>query len=132
MAHAGALKFFIDECLSPTLARRLNELGIDAFHPLDVRKRGQPDHVVLKRCIDEDRVLVTENARDFRGLVGRAEVHPGLIIFPSIDREGTWRLMELVLSYLARQDDPRNYMFNRALEVDEHGTIEDHELPQRR
>lgn len=129
MARIGALKFFIDECLSPTLARRLNERGIDAFHPLDVGKRGHPDHVVLKQCIEEDRILVTENAQDFRGLMGRKDMHPGLIIFPSIDREGTWQLLEAVLSYLARQPDPRDYMFNRVLEVDEDETIRDHQLP---
>ncbi|MFI5023332.1 MAG: DUF5615 family PIN-like protein [Alphaproteobacteria bacterium] len=47
------MKFFIDECLSPLLARRLNERDIEALHPLDVGRRGEPDHVVLRRCIEE-------------------------------------------------------------------------------
>jgi hypothetical protein len=72
---------------------------------------------------------VTENARDFRKLVGRVEMHPGLIILPSIDREGTWRLMELVLRELEKQGNGRDYMFNRVLEVGEDGRIHSYNLP---
>jgi predicted nuclease of predicted toxin-antitoxin system len=94
------VKFFIDECLSPALARRLNELGFDAFHPLDIGRRGEPDHIVFMRCIAEDRIVITENARDFRGLVGQADMRPGLVILPSIDRAGTLRLLDQVLRFL--------------------------------
>ena len=83
------MRLFIDECLSPALARLLNQSGEpDAIHPLDVGRRGAPDHVVVQRCLSEDRVIVTENARDFRALLAGAELHPGLIILPAIDREG--------------------------------------------
>lgn len=123
------MRFFIDECLSPVLAVRLNERGIDAYHPLHRGQRGDPDHVVLACCVAEDRIIVTENARDFRALLGREAMHPGLIVFPSIDREGTWRLMETVLSYLRLEADPRDYMFNRVLEVDAEGTIRSYRLP---
>ena len=124
------MKFFVDECLSPALARRLNDLGFDAFHPLDVGRRGELDHTVLNRCVDEDRILITENARDFRGLVGRVDVHPGLIILPSISRQGTLRLLEVVLEFLGRASDPRDYMFNRVIEVSENATIQDYNLPR--
>jgi hypothetical protein len=50
--------------------------------------------------IEEDRILITENARDFRGLVGRTDMHPGLIILPSISRAGTLRLLDEVLHFL--------------------------------
>ncbi|MBX9841731.1 MAG: DUF5615 family PIN-like protein [Xanthobacteraceae bacterium] len=123
------MKFFIDECLSPILAKRLNERGIDAFHPLNVGRRGEQDHTVLTRCLEEDRILVTENAQDFRRLIGRVEMHPGLVVLPSIDREGTWRLLNAVLDFLDRQEKPRDYMFNRVLEVSEDGTIIACQLP---
>jgi predicted nuclease of predicted toxin-antitoxin system len=126
------VKFFVDECLSPAAARRLNELGFDAFHPLDVGRRGELDHTVLRRCVDEDRILITENARDFRGLVGRVDVHPGLVIIPSISRAGTLRLLEAVLHFLAQQADPRDYMFNRVVEVSEDGAIAAYLLPVQR
>ena len=123
------MKFFVDECLSPVLARRLNTLGIDAFHPLDVGRRGERDDMVLARCVAEDRTLITENAKDFRGLVGRLDVHPGLIVFPAIDREGTWRLLSAVVDFLVQQENPRDYMFNRVLEICEDGTIRSSQLP---
>ena len=119
------VRLFIDECLSPQIALRLNETGLhDAVHPLHVGRRGEPDHLVLVRCIDEDRVIVTENARDFRRLVNDVELHPGLIILPSVDREGTQRLLEVALAFVQQQGEPMNVMVNRVLEIDASGTIE--------
>jgi predicted nuclease of predicted toxin-antitoxin system len=74
------LKLLIDECLSPQLARRLAAGGRDAVHVQDRKRLGAPDHEILRVCVDEDRTLVTQNAEDFRGLVGRTELHPGLVI----------------------------------------------------
>ena len=65
------MKLFIDECLSPELARRLNDSGLlEAIHPRDYGRLGEPDHIVLRRCLDEDRTIVAQNARDFRKLIG--------------------------------------------------------------
>ena len=118
------VKLFIDESLSPLLAQRLNETGsFDAVHPLHVGRRGEPDHRVLERCIAEDRIIVTQNARDFRKLVGRTELHPGLIILPSIDREGTWSLLLAAIANLKERGDPMDIMLNHVLEVTPSGTI---------
>jgi len=88
------VRLFIDECLSPQLAMRLNATGRhDAVHPLHIGRRGEPDHRILASCIAEDRVIVTQNGRDFRRLAGSAELHPGLIILPSLGRERTWTLL---------------------------------------
>jgi predicted nuclease of predicted toxin-antitoxin system len=118
------VKLFIDECLSPQLAVRLNATGrYDAVHPLHVGRRGEPDYRVLERCIAEDRVIVTENARDFRRLVGKTELHPGLIILPAIDREGTWKLLQAALAFIKDHGEPRDVMVNHVLEVDESGVM---------
>jgi hypothetical protein len=50
-------------------------------------------------------------------LVGRAELHPGLIILPSIDREGTWRLLQAAIAFLERRGEPMDIMLNHVLEV---------------
>jgi len=127
------VKLFIDECLSPQLATRLNATGrYDAVHPLHVGRRGEPDHRVLQRCIAEDRVIVTENARDFRRLVGRVQVHPGLIILPAIDREGTWMMLRSALAFLEARGNPADDMVNHILEVDESGAIAFVPLPSSR
>ena len=118
------MKLFIDECLSPQLATRLNATGLyDAVHPRHVGRRGAPDHRVLEWCIAEDRVIVTENARDFRRLIGRVQVHPGLIILPAIDREGTWTLLRTALAFLEARGNAADAMVNHVLEVDESGAI---------
>jgi len=113
------VRVFIDECLSPALARRLNESGEhDAIHPLDVGRRGEPDHIVLRRCLSEDRVIVTENARDFRALLATVDLHPGLIILRAIDRDGTWRLLIKVIDFLIARGDPMQIMVNHVAEID--------------
>ena len=118
------MKLFIDECLSPQLAARLNATArYDAVHPLHVGRRGEPDHRVLAWCIAEDRVIVTENARDFRRLVGNTELHPGLIILPAIDREGTWVLLQAALAFIEDRGKPVDVMVNQVLEVDESGAM---------
>ncbi len=113
------MRFFIDECLSPSLARLLNESGEhEAVHPLNVGMRGKPDHIIVQRCLSEDRVIVTENARDFRALLAGAELHPGLIILPSTARERTWRLLRKVVDFLNARGDPMKIMVNHVVEID--------------
>ncbi|WP_018290065.1 DUF5615 family PIN-like protein [Verrucomicrobium sp. 3C] len=96
---------------------------------LHIGQRAQPDHKVLEKCIAEDRILVTQNARDFRRLVGNAELHPGLIILPSVDREGTWRLLESALGFLETKGKPEDAIVNHVLEVDTSGAITFSPLP---
>jgi predicted nuclease of predicted toxin-antitoxin system len=112
------VRLFIDECLSPSIATRLNETGRhDAVHPLHLARRGEPDHQILARCTAEDRVIVTENARDFRQLVAGADLHPDLMILPSIDRDGSWRSLQAAIAFIEARGDPMNEMVNHVLEI---------------
>jgi len=116
------VRLFIDECLSPQLALRLKEEGQhDAIHPRDMGRLGEPDHVVLARCLDEDRAIVTENAVDFRKLVARQDVHPGLIILPSVSRERSFSLLVDGLAHLASQGEPSDVIVNHVLEIGKDG-----------
>jgi predicted nuclease of predicted toxin-antitoxin system len=118
------VRLFIDECLSPRLALALNATGRhEAVHPLHIGRRGDPDHRVLERCIAEDRVIVTENARDFRRLVGKTDIHPGLIILPALDRKRTWALLQAAVAYIEDRGPPMDVMVNHVLEVDESGEM---------
>ena len=65
-----------------------------------------------------DRVIVTEHARDFRMLLGRVDLHPGLIILPAIDREGTWHMLRTVIDFLTARGDPMKIMVNHVIEID--------------
>jgi predicted nuclease of predicted toxin-antitoxin system len=112
------VRLFIDESLSPLLATRCNEPGRhDAVHPLHIGRRGEPDHRVLTLCISEDRVIVTQNARDFRRLVSKAEVHSGLIILPFATRDVTWELLQAAITCLETKGDPMDVMVNHMLVV---------------
>jgi predicted nuclease of predicted toxin-antitoxin system len=80
------VRFFIDVCISPLLSQHLNRDGLhDVIHPRDRGRLRELDHVVFARAIKEDRIIA-ENADDFRKLAGGVDVHPGLIILPSIAR----------------------------------------------
>jgi hypothetical protein len=100
------VKLFIDESLSPRIAERLNKTGMhDAIHPLHVGRRA------------------IQNARDFRRLTGKAKIHPGLIIVPPVDREGTWCFLQTAIAYLAAKGEAADVIVNHVLEVDESGRI---------
>ena len=75
------MRLFIDECLSPQLARHLNATGEhDAIHP-------------------------------------REEVHPGLILLPSVARELSLGLLTKAIAYLETLGRPSDVMVNHVLDV---------------
>lgn len=124
------MRLFIDECLSPQIARELNASGQHvAEHPLDFGGRGDSDHRVLQRCVAHELVIVTENARDFRVLVGAEELHPGLIILPCVGRERSFALLQAAIDYLETTGNPMDAMVNHVLEVDAEGAIRYYPLP---
>lgn len=119
------MRLFIDECLSPEIARRLNGTGLHlAEHPLDFGGRGAPDYRVLQRCIERGLVIVTENAFDFSALVGAEEIHPGLIVLPCVGRERSFALLQAAIDFLESMDDEAmDVMINHVIEVDVEGAI---------
>lgn len=118
------MRLFIDECLSPQIARVLNQSGKHvAQHPLDFGGRGAPDHRVLERCIAHELVIVTENARDFRALIRTEAIHPGLIILPCVGRQRSVALLHAAIEYLETMGNPMDAMVNHVLEVDNTGAF---------
>ena len=77
----------------------------------------------------EDRIIVTENAIDFRKLVGREEIHPGLIILPSVRRDDAQRLLDEAIDHLESLGTPSDVMVNHVLEVSQDGAFQLFELP---
>jgi hypothetical protein len=90
---------------------------------------AKPDHVVVVRCIAEDRVIVTENAVDFRKLVARQYIHPGLIILPSVSRAESLRLLTDALIWLAARGNDSDLIVNHILEVTAAGGLDLLPLP---
>ena len=112
------MRLFLDECLSPAIARVLNAEGFHvALHPRDFGGLGASDHEVLKRCTEHDLVLVTENACDFRALVATQAIHPGLIVLPCVGRARSEALLRAAIDFLSERGDPMDVMVNHVLEV---------------
>lgn len=121
----------MDECLSPQIARDLNATGLHvAQHPRDFGGLGEADHTVLARCVRDDLVIVTQNVRDFRALVGAAEIHPGLIVLPCVGTRRSKDLLDRAIAYAASLGDPMDVMVNHVLEVDHDGGANLYPLPQ--
>ena len=82
------MRFLFDEHVSLAAARELVRRGIDITHVVDIPGLvSAPDPVVLEHAIEEDRILVTRNYRDFAPLVdglnrlGRSL--PGVLFLPT-------------------------------------------------
>ena len=126
------MRLFIDECLSPGIARALNAEGSHVvMHPRDFGGRGAPDREVLARCVERDHVLVTANARDFRALVAAEAVHPGPIVLPCVGRARSEALLRAAIAFLRERGDPMDVMVNRVLEVSEGAVVTLYPLPNR-
>jgi predicted nuclease of predicted toxin-antitoxin system len=83
-----------------------------------------PDWNVARYARDNDLILVTNNASDFRQLYAAQPLHAGLVILlPNVDRVMQQRLFRAALDELATAGEP----VNRVLEVDLDG--EDVTLP---
>ncbi len=109
------MRFLIDECLHTSLADIAHKAGHEAYHVTWRGWTGRKDHQLRELAVREELVFVTNNARDFRKLMGEIELHPGLIVIirnatPSMQHES----FERALHELGALTD----MINRVIEVD--------------
>lgn len=74
------MKFLIDECLHTSLVAVAQERGHDCFHVNWLGLSGETDWDLMPRIVEEDFTFVTNNARDFRKLYAKEELHAGLVI----------------------------------------------------
>lgn len=77
------MRLWIDEDLSPSLVDVARRHGLDAICNRDRALLGGSDAEVMRRCIEEDRTLVTNHYGDFRRLCENQSAHPGLIVLPT-------------------------------------------------
>lgn len=128
------MRFFIDEDLSPTLVKECHEAGYDASCSRDRGRLGGSDRAVAELCMDEDRILVTNNATDFLGLAEVAGLHPGLVVMPlgAKSQERTWMAAAIdgieTEAKVASQE-PAAMMVNRVVEIDETGRCSHYDYP---
>ena len=122
------LTFLIDENLSPVLVEIAQAFGHVAFH---INHRGWSslkDPQLLRRLLDEDLTLVTNNWDDFRPMLARAAIHAGIVvILPNVLRR---RQVELFTAALLAIQEHALDMVNTVLEVGVDGTVTRYRLPE--
>lgn len=124
------MRLFVDESLSPRMALALVETGrFDAVHPTHIGRSGQRDDSVLAFCLQEDRVIVTHNAVDFRRLVAATELHPGLILLTDSAWPASLEELLSALAWLETRGDPADLLVNHLLEAGRDGRFRLQRLP---
>ena len=109
-----APRFLIDENLSPALVEPARNRGFEAMHVDHLGLRTETDWDLLNVISSQDRVLVTNNAIEFRGRYRDVELHPGVVfLLPAVRRPEQVRLFEAALDHIQSRPD----MVNRALDV---------------
>lgn len=125
------MRLFLDECLSPNIALDFLAEGQHfVVHPRNNGGRGDSDHTVLERCTAENLVIVTANARDFRALAARTDIHPGMIMLPAVGRQTAETLIRAAIAHLEALGDPDDAIVNHVLEIDVNGAIRVYALPE--
>jgi predicted nuclease of predicted toxin-antitoxin system len=123
------VRFLIDECLSVQLVAVAGEAGHEAHHVAHVGKAGWKDWNVVHYAREQDFVLVTNNATDFRKLYAAQPLHAGLVILiPNVDGELQQQLFKGALDELALHGESINQVLEVDLDGDE-ATFTFYELP---
>ena len=102
------MRWLVDECVDAALVELLRELGHDAIYMSDVEPRAT-DAEVMRRAVNEDRLVLTED-KDFGELVFRqAKPVPGLILLriESARRSLKWPRLLAAIAFLGSQQCPR-------------------------
>lgn len=115
-----AIRFLIDECLTPRLATLVYEYGYVGVHAVPAGLGGQPDWVLAIYAVEAGRIFVTNNGRDYRALYRKFNRHPGLIvILPSVSASRQLELLRRVLDFIDSQDS----VIDQLVQIDERGEI---------
>ena len=120
------MRFLVDECLHISLTQVANNAGHEAHHVNWRGWSGFKDHQLREVILREEFVFVTNNARDFRELMGVTELHPGLIvILPSVTPRIQRELFQRALVEASKLSE----MLNRVVEIDS-DEVRVYELPK--
>ncbi|MEX2319560.1 MAG: DUF5615 family PIN-like protein [Bauldia sp.] len=114
------IKLLIDECLTPDLVDIARARWIEANHVSRIGRASSPDWRLVEFALEADVAFVTNDARDFRRLYSRIDLHPGLlIILPQGNYRQQMRLFRILLDYVEEHPD----LVNQLIEIDEGGRV---------
>ncbi|MER8465873.1 DUF5615 family PIN-like protein [Mesorhizobium sp. M1396] len=123
------MRFLIDECLHTSLVAVAQERGHEANHVNWLGLSGETDWDLMPLIVEEDFTFVTNNAKDFRKLYAKEQVHAGLIIVvPQVGPEKQRELFDALLEDFG----PEEFLINEVIEIEiENGNaiVTRYELP---
>lgn len=97
------MRFVVDECTGPVVARWLRESGHDVYSVYD-EARGLDDGNVLQLAVRENRILIT-NDTDFGERVFRLrQPHCGVILLRLTDERAVKKIAALLSAIRAAYD----------------------------
>jgi pyruvate/2-oxoglutarate dehydrogenase complex dihydrolipoamide acyltransferase (E2) component len=108
--------FFLDENLSPRIARIVRDRGVDASSSHEVGRNGRTDAEQLAYAASEGRCVVTADCRDFERLTAEfleaGRPHAGVVCIPPTWRTDDYvRIARAIVDYAERRDDaPSEYL----------------------
>jgi predicted nuclease of predicted toxin-antitoxin system len=99
------MRFLIDECLHESLVDLAHAAGLEAMHVNHLGLSGRPDWVLAERIVEDEFTFVTNNRADFIQLLGKIELHPGLIVLvPNVVPTLQRALFQAALQYSVQRD----------------------------
>ncbi len=129
------MNLWVDEDLSPSLVAIARHAGYNATCVRDRGALGRTDRELARVLLDEDFVLVTDNAGDFLTLAEHAGVHPGIILLEqgSASDEAGWltaAIQHIEAGAGERDESAALFMVNRVIEVDRERRCSEYEWPK--
>ena len=122
-------RFLVDENLSILLSEVAHARGYEATHINHYGLRKSKDWDILKVVAEEDWILTTNNAFEFRGRYQRLEIHPGVVfLIPNVPRIQQIELFSAALDAIAEFPDVVNTAIDVAYEGD-HIRVNRYALP---
>lgn len=108
MRDETPIRLYLDEHVWYGLAAALQLRGHDAIHVYDVDREGLDDEAQLAYAAEQDRALLTFNARDFEPLAVEwffaGEEHAGIIISNQLSLGELLRRVERLLQSLSAEE----------------------------
>lgn len=109
------MNFLIDECLHTSLVEVAIDREHQATHVTYMGWSGWQDWNLMPEILQGEFTFVTNNAKDFRKLYAKAEIHEGLVILiPNAPPVTQRKIFSAVLDAL----DETPGLINEALEVE--------------
>lgn len=113
------MKFLSHDCLHTSLVAVAQACGQECFHINWLGLSGETDWDLMPRIVEGNFTSVTNNARDFRKLFAKEELHAGLVIIvPQVLPARQREMFDAVLDELANSDELLNEIIEISVEDD--------------